>query len=38
VQSATRVGRQADDVACVGRNFGVDEDDVEHAPIVLHVR
>jgi hypothetical protein len=36
MQGATGVGRQADDVARVGRDFGVDEDDVEHAPIVLH--
>ena len=38
MQGATGVGRQADDVARVGRNFGVDEDDVEHASIVLHAR
>ena len=36
MQGATGVGRQADDIARVGWDFGVDEDDVEHAPIVLH--
>jgi hypothetical protein len=34
MQGATRVGRQADDVARVGRNFGVNEDDMKHARIV----
>ena len=30
VQGAARVGAQADDVAGVGRDFGLDKDDVEH--------
>jgi hypothetical protein len=36
MQGAASVGRQADDVARVGRNFGVDEDDVEHDGIVMY--
>jgi hypothetical protein len=31
MQRATGVGRQPDHVARVGRDFGMDEDDVEHA-------
>ncbi len=38
MQGAAGVGGQADDVARVGRDFGVDEDDVKHALIVLHAR
>jgi hypothetical protein len=36
MQGAAGVGCQANDVARVGWNFGVDEDDVKHASIVLH--
>ncbi len=35
MQGAACVGTQADDVAGVGRDFGVDEDDVEHAVLSL---
>ena len=34
VQRAAGVGRQADDVARVGRDFGFNEDDMEHGGIV----
>jgi len=36
MQGAAVVGRQADDVARVGWNFWVDEDDVKHGSIVWH--
>jgi hypothetical protein len=36
MQGAACVGCQANDVARVGRNFGMDEDDVKHSRIVPH--
>jgi hypothetical protein len=34
VQAAAGVGGQANDIAGVGRNFGLDQNDIEHVTIV----
>ena len=35
MQGAARVGCQANDVACIGWNFGFDEDNMKHRLIVV---
>jgi hypothetical protein len=34
MQMAARVGRKTNDIARVGRNFGLNQDDIKHALIV----